>query len=257
MNCLERSLVEKAGYDFGFEHVQTSTEQEVILVSARHPAKAKVTQQKTEFEVSISSPRTAILNEELCRCFPEFTYSSGVFRVCSHNELGQILRRAANLAYALPNQAALEYQSTLDQELKKLPASSRGTEVERMVRQRVGQQAYRNAMLSYWGHGCAVTGITVGAVLRASHAKPWAECDNDEERLDVFNGFLLNANLDALFDRFMISFDLSGTLLVAPSIPKKDLVGLGLVTPLKLRWLAEEHVPYLKYHKNLFDLTHC
>ena len=35
-------------------------------------------------------------------------------------------------------------------------------------------------------------------VLRASHAKPWAECANDAERLDVFNGFLLVANLDGV-----------------------------------------------------------
>ena len=44
----------------------------------------------------------------------------------------------------------------------------------------------------------------------ASHAKPWAECANDAERLDVFNGFLLVANLNALFDRFLISFDDTG-----------------------------------------------
>lgn len=46
----------------------------------------------------------------------------------------------------------------------------------------------------------------------ASHAKPWAECANDAERLDVFNGFLLVANLNALFDRFLISFDDTGRL---------------------------------------------
>ncbi len=78
------------------------------------------------------------------------------------------------------------------------------------MRQRVGQQKFREAMLEYWGGACAVTGVGLSEVLRASHAKPWAECASDAERLDVFNGFLLNANLDALFDRFLVSFDEHG-----------------------------------------------
>ena len=40
----------------------------------------------------------------------------------------------------------------------------------------------------------------------------------DAERLDVFNGFLLSANLDALFDRFLISFDEQGALVTAPAL---------------------------------------
>ena len=107
--------------------------------------------------------------------------------------------RAAALARSLPNQAELAYSNALADSLDQLPGTLRGTEVERMVRQRVGQQALRNAMLDYWGSACAVTGLKVTEALRASHAKPWAECDSDAERLDVFNGFLLSANLDALF----------------------------------------------------------
>lgn len=75
-----------------------------------------------------------------------------------------------------------------------------GTEIERLVRQRIGQDTFRSAMLDYWGGRMRCTGINVPQVLRASHAKPWAECATDAERLDVFNGFLLSANLDALFD---------------------------------------------------------
>lgn len=103
-------------------------------------------------------------------------------------------------------------------ELEELPAGIVGTEVERMVRQRVGQNKFRDAMLDYWGGACAVTGVALPEVLRASHAKPWAECATDAERLDVFNGFLLSANLDALFDRFLISFDEQGVLVIAPAL---------------------------------------
>ena len=126
------------------------------------------------------------------------------------------------------------------------------TEIERMVRQRVGQQTFRQAMLEYWGGACAVSGIALPEVLRASHAKPWAECDSDAERLDVFNGFLLSANLDALFDRHLISFTDGGDLLVSKIVAEQEKERLGLQEPLRLRWLADEHFPYLKFQRQKF-----
>jgi len=146
-------------------------------------------------------------------------------------------------------------------ELAQFPAEVvRSTEVERLVRQRVGQQTFRQAMLDYWGGACAVTGIAIPEVLRASHAKPWAECPTDAERLDVFNGFLLSANLDALFDRFLISFSDAGDLLVASAIPQQERERLGLDEPLRLHWLADEHLRYLQFHQARFgerELTVC
>ena len=45
--------------------------------------------------------------------------------------------------------------------------------------------------------------------------KPWAKCASDDERLDVFNGLLLSANLDAAFDAGLVTFDDAG-LMYAP-----------------------------------------
>ena len=255
MNYLQRSLIEKTGYHFGFEYVQSSSSEEVVLASARHPATAIVIQNGSIFDVQISSPPTVLINEELTRSFPRFANTNGGFKVSNDDDLGRLLRRAANLAHSLPNHAVTEYQKELERELGQLPDGSRGTEVERLVHQRVGQQAYRNAMLEYWGNACAVTGLAISAVLKASHAKPWAECDSDHERLDVFNGLLLSANLDALFDRFLISFDDAGELIVSPAVPAEGRKLLGLDKSLKLRWIAKEHLPYLKYHQRLFEKT--
>ena len=108
-------------------------------------------------------------------------------------------------------------------------------------------------MLDYWGDACAVTGIALPEVLRASHAKPWAECASDAERLDVFNGFLLSTNLDALFDRCLISFMNGGDLLVPPAISEAEKRRLGLDEPLRLRWLADEHLPYLRFQRDRFE----
>lgn len=129
---------------------------------------------------------------------------------------------------------------------------SKNTEVERMVRQRIGQNSFRNAMLNYWGGSCAVTGIAVSEVLRASHAKPWVDCTNDTERLDVFNGFLLSANLDALFDRCLITFDDMGKIIISPRLSQDQCDTLGLSPNLCLRWIANEHLFYLQYHRSLF-----
>ncbi|MEX5451430.1 HNH endonuclease, partial [Stutzerimonas stutzeri] len=86
------------------------------------------------------------------------------------------------------------------------------------------------------------------------HAKPWAECTDDAERLDAFNGFLLAANLDALFDRFLISFDGTGRLLISDSLAQGDLDKLGIHQGMALRWLAVEHQYYLRWHRERFFL---
>lgn len=119
-----------------------------------------------------------------------------------------------------------------------------------MVRQRVGQNKFRDAMMDYWGGACAVTDVAIPEVLRASHAKPWAECATEAERLDVFNGFLLSANLDALFDRFLISFDEQGLLIISSVLAGIDLQPLGISLGMKLRWVDALHQPYLVTHRS-------
>lgn len=131
-------------------------------------------------------------------------------------------------------------------------STAQNTEVLRTVRQRVGQQAYRQAMLDYWGGTCAVTGLALPQALRASHAKPWAECSTDAERLDVYNGFLLSANLDALFDNFLISFTDEGVLLVSEQIDHCEREKLGLGDLMRLRWVAAQHLSYLRFHRERY-----
>lgn len=253
MNPLQRTLIEKAGHDNGFEHVLSSAGDAVTLASARHRSQAAVTALAAGFEVRFQ-PATPALLPELLRSFQSWAGADGVFCVPTLPDLAALLRRAASLSQALPNQAVRDYHAAVAQAVDALPPASRGTEVERLVRQRVGQATYRDALLTYWGGACAVTGVTVTEALRASHAKPWAECADDAERLDAFNGFLLVANLDALFDRFLISFDDAGHLLTSTRLSQGDLPGLGIHPGMTLRWLASEHRPYLQWHRERFLL---
>lgn len=246
MNTLERALIEKAGSEHGWENVLESTEARIALGSARHHARATIKKRENEDGWRIELPGR-LMQQELARSFPSQAVGDGDFTAHDITQLARLLRRAAELALSLPKQAAETYQDRITKLLAKVPAG--GTEVERIVKQRVGQDTFREALMDYWGGACAVTGIALPEVLRASHAKPWADCKNDNERLDVFNGFLLVANLDALFDRGLISFDESGGVIISPRLYADQRTTLRLGDGMHLRWLAPEHHTYMEWHR--------
>jgi hypothetical protein len=68
----------------------------------------------------------------------------------------------------------------------------------------------------------------------------------------VFNGFLLSANLDALFDKFLISFTDLGEICISSTIPEICCLQLGLSGEMKLRWMAPAHRHYLAFHRERF-----
>ena len=74
--------------------------------------------------------------------------------------------------------------------------------------------------MNYWSGACAVTGVAEPSLLRASHIIPWAKCESDEERLNVYNGLLLAAHLDAAFDAGLISFEDDGRIILLHSLLK-------------------------------------
>lgn len=246
MNVLERALVEKAGREHGWENVVESIEARVVLASARHRGRATVTAGSESGGWQVSFPDGRLVRE-LARSLPGLANGRGGFDAPDIDALAALLRRAAELSLALPDQAAHTFRERAATELGSL--ADKGTEVERLVRQRVGQDVFREALLDYWGGACAVTGLAIPEVLRASHSKPWADCQNDWERLDVFNGFLLVANLDALFDRGLITFDAAGDIAISSKVNSRDRALLQLDQAFRLRWVAPEHGPYLRWHR--------
>lgn len=250
MSALSIALIEKTGHDHGFEHIASISGGVVVLASARHPIRLSVAYEPPlGLRVSIERASQALWRE-LMRSMGDRVLDNACLMLSGEAELANVMQRVADLGRALPNQAEADYQAMVDAELGELPSSVRGTEVERLIRQRVGQTRFRSAMLDYWGGACAVTGVTIPAVLRASHAKPWAECESDAERLNVFNGFLLSANLDALFDRFLITFNDDGLMLYSPVLSTETLASLGLSDLMQIRWLTEQHRPFLDYHRS-------
>lgn len=112
---------------------------------------------------------------------------------------------------------------------------------------RIGQGSYRKRMLALWGGQCALTGCEVEEVLIASHARPFAMCDTSAECLDEYNGLLLSANLDRLFDRGLIAFQNDGAVLQKAGADLADLVQAD-----RLRTIHPRHAPYLTWHRKHF-----
>ena len=162
--------------------------------------------------------------------------------VADHPRLYALLRRAFQLSKTLPD----ELLHVFEEKVAGLP---RATEIERLVVQRVGQDVFRAGLLEYWDGRCAITGLAVPELLRASHIKPWADCNTDAERLDVFNGLLLAPHLDAAFDGGFITVDDEGGVRVSEKLKAEEARVLGLGAPLRLDGLAEGHRGYLAWHR--------
>ena len=252
MNSLICALIEKTGRDNGFENAKGPFGDSIFMSSARHKAEVEISFVNEQFAVRVTHGPLP-LPYELERSFPDLPRKGKCVVATNEPLLAQWLRRCSVLAQSLPNQVVDDYEEQVNQLISGLvPQGTTNTEVERMVRQRVGQDKFRQAMLDYWGSSCAVTGLSLNAALRASHAKPWAECKTDAERLNVYNGFLLSANLDALFDKFLISFDEGGKIMINKSISTADRESLGLTKLMRLRWVSEAHLPFLNYHRDRF-----
>jgi hypothetical protein len=162
--------------------------------------------------------------------------------VTSLPELHRLVRRAFQLSNALPHELLRAFE-------KQTAGLPRSTEVERLVVQRVGQEVFRKGLLEYWEGRGAVTGLAVPELLRASHIKPWADCANDAERLDVFNGLLLAPHLDAAFDCGFITLADDGAIVVSEGLGETARRLLGLTGGQSVHTLAPGHRVYLQWHR--------
>lgn len=246
MNILDRTLIEKTAAEHGWENILNSSSSAILLGSARHQARIQISAGQPPARWMVEIPES-LLQQELSRTFPTLAKGDCCFDVEGFDQLAILMHRAAELAVSLPNQAAAIFIEKVKLELAAIPSFN--TEIERLVRQRVGQATFRQALLDYWGGACAVTGINLPEILRASHAKPWAVCANDEERLNVFNGLLLTANLDALFDRGLITFAEDGYLLCSSRLEADHRSSIQLDRTLCLRWIAPAHQTFLSWHR--------
>ncbi len=130
------------------------------------------------------------------------------------------------------------------------PSTSKTTK-QALVDARLGQGRFRKQVAAKWEGACSVTGCTQQELLRASHMKPWWQ-SSCVERLDQANGLYLCANLDALFDRYLVSFSTDGRMMVSSKIEQETRDLLGLPAPLR-RKPTDQELVFLQHHRTVFE----
>lgn len=132
-----------------------------------------------------------------------------------------------------------------------------GIERAALVKQRVNQGYFRRVLLDNYRGRCCVSGISVPALLVASHIKPWA-VSSPQEKASVRNGLLLNALCDKAFDRGLMTVLPDYTVRVSSKLPHTaenerwifSLDGTGIALPddpSRETWPDKE---LLRYHND-------
>lgn len=153
-------------------------------------------------------------------------------------------------AVAFTEEVALSVNASQADGVRELASDeAKETVRKQLISARVGQDRFRADLMIDWGGACAVTGCEIPEMLRASHIVPWNECaENQNRRLDKNNGLLLTANLDALFDKHLISFDDDGCMVVSNIIRDDQVTTLRLGGCIRKAMTVEQR-SYLSRHR--------
>ncbi len=141
--------------------------------------------------------------------------------------------------FAVPSHGTIEVNPQEGIKIKKKSAPEI-TETLATVKQRRGQDYFREAVLNNFGGRCGITGMDLRELLIASHILPWST--HPDERLNVRNGLALSRLHDAAFDCGLIGFDENLRLILSPRLKRKlsssaiktnfaDFAGISLNLP--------------------------
>jgi len=144
------------------------------------------------------------------------------------------------------------YNINLDQYKQK-----EGKEVERLVKTRVNQEAFRGAVLTNFNNQCCITGIGIVELIVASHIVEWS--GDIMNRLNPENGLALNSLHDKAFDRHLITVTEDLKIKISSKFIKyKDVLsvkqnfidydGKSLIAPKKFY----PNVEFLRMHNDNF-----
>lgn len=246
------TLLEMAALNNGFDRELPAVDGWLVFASTHVPLKVWLRAEgEADYIAALSQMKVArALSEHGEPAAVSLPHGAVAARAVSDiPNMHRLLRRAFQLSKTLPDELLRVFE-------KKTASLPRATEAERLVVQRVGQDIFRAGLIDYWEGRCAITGLAVTELLRASHIKPWADCLSDAERLDVFNGILLAPHLDAAFDRGFITLADDGTVMVSPDLSDQAREVLGLNQPLRAFRLADGHRQYLPWHREKIFRRH-
>lgn len=134
-----------------------------------------------------------------------------------------------------------------------------GKERATIVKTRVNQSFFRAAILANYNKKCCITGLSIPALLVASHIKPWSV--DEKNRLNPQNGLCLNSLHDKAFDKGYMTISLDYKIKLSRSIEdlETDESIKNFFTNYKNKkiTLPERFLPdrtFLEYHhQNIFE----
>lgn len=240
LGMLERAGLRKIAIDCGFDILEDGDDW-VEAASTQAPLRAWVgmSMDGPVLGLSMGSVLTELPATVMPVPAPPGLQAVGWIQFADLASLDRSLLRAWLLSRALPNQLEVRFTESV--------SALSATERDAKVRQRIGQDLFRDGLLTLWRGRCAISGLNVPELLRASHAKPWAT-STDAERLDVYNGLLLAAHLDAAFDCGLVTVEADGSISLSPSLPIEAVSLLHIEAGMKVA-LSPRHEPYLAWHR--------
>ncbi|HEY9628933.1 MAG TPA: HNH endonuclease [Coleofasciculaceae cyanobacterium] len=128
------------------------------------------------------------------------------------------------------------------------------TEAKVTAKTRIGQDFFRQMILSSYGSRCCITGNPIPELLIASHIIPWRE--QSEHRLNPRNGLCLARTHDVAFDQGLITFDDEYKLLLSCYLQKflpEETLEHNFVAyagnPLHLPEKFHPELDFLRFHR--------
>jgi putative restriction endonuclease len=132
-------------------------------------------------------------------------------------------------------------------------AEGTGVDLKVQSTRRVGQDLFRDAILTSYQGRCAITGIDDPRLLNASHIVGWSE--DNSNRMNLRNGICLGALHDRAFDRHLITFDPNWQMVIRRDVPDIAKAALlrGAHTTLRMpeRFLPDPEL--VAQHRRVFN----
>ena len=156
------TILEKAAVDNGFSLSEGTVDG--WLIWKAHAAPARLCLTVTESGYGVGSDHVGAMRDLDTQSATLSTAPPG-FRAVQVANSGMLSAAAGvvwRLARSLPDEPLRQYR-------KRLREPPSATEVERLRRERIGQDVFREALMVFWDGACAVTGVRHPRLLRASH----------------------------------------------------------------------------------------
>jgi putative restriction endonuclease len=166
------------------------------------------------------------------------------------------------LAYESEKLLALKTGKQVEEisEVELLDLPKMGKERESIVKVRVNQSFFRQAVLAAYDFKCCITGLEIPELLNASHIIPWSK--DEANRVNPRNGLCLNAIHDRAFDRGLLTITPDFKIKISQLVKKRNKS--NAIQDFLLRFDGSEinkptrflpDVEFLKYHnKNVFRI---